>query len=558
MLEEQVLIEAQSDICSAVMTHALQTPNKLFHVFLKDGLKVDLTFAELWRRSGHFAAELATRGVREGDIVIVSMPMGIDLIAAFLGAMRAAAVPSIMPYPNRKQKESLFWSTHEALFDRIGPACFILSPAIGDLYDENLPRYSESILRTDQIGDGEPEERFIDPDATAFLQHSSGTTALKKGVKLTHRAVVEHVVGYAQQCGIDTQSRIFSWLPLYHDMGLIACLMMPFVVGCTVTAMDNFEWVARPATMLRAIEKDRLEFAWMPNFGFAHLVRSCPNPESYDLSSLKALINCSEPCRPETHASFLEHFARAGLGQEALQVCYAMAENVFAVTQTNFSLPVKPLAISMAGFDKGCAIPAVADEKAITIASCGRPLPGMDVSIVDNVRNPVSNGEVGEVAIRSSSLFSGYNKRDDLTAKALVDGVYYTGDLGFFHSDELYLTGRKDDLILAYGRNLLAHELEAIVNDVPGVKAGRVVVFDIFSEQVGSNAVVVMAEALPDSDNLALTRSIRLALDAGAGIAPHQVVLLRDGELIKTTSGKISRSGNRAAFIAVSQGEGAQ
>jgi fatty-acyl-CoA synthase len=541
------------DICGAVQTHAAEVPDKIFHIFLKDGQKTAFTFSGLWRRSGNFAAALLARGVGQGDIVIVSLPMGPDLVSGFLGAMRAGAIPSIMPYPNAKQKSDLFWAAHRTLFDRIDPSCFILSPAVAKLFAASLEHLVPRILVTDAVPDHQPAALPIDPGAIAFLQHSSGTTALKKGVKLTHGSVVSHVQAYARSCGIDGDSRVFSWLPLYHDMGLIACLIMPMVIGCTVTAMDNFEWVTRPTAMLEAISRDRLEFAWMPNFGFAHLVRSCPDPSKFDLSTLKALINCSEPCRPETHALFVSHFARAGFRPDALQVCYAMAENVFAVSQTTFGEPARQLAISMAAFDMGWAKPAADGEPAMHIASCGAPLPEVNVRIVDDARVPLEAGRVGEVAIRTDCLFSGYNGRPDLTERALVDGIYYTGDLGFMHDGELYLTGRKDDLILAYGRNLLAHELEAIVNKVEGVKPGRAVVFDVASEQLGSNVVIVMAEALPSVDVAELTRAIRAALDAGAGITPQQVILLREGDLLKTTSGKISRSGNRTAYLAAQQ-----
>ena len=547
---ERPLTEFTPDICSAVFAHVLRTPNKPFPVFVKDGQKTQFTFGELWSLSGCVAASLAARNVAHGDLVVVSMPMGPDLLAAFLGAMRAGTIPSIMPYPNPKQKNELFWTTHRALFDRIEPAAFILSGKIADLYDEYLPHLSAAIIRTESVTAAQPDPLVIEPDTVAFLQHSSGTTALKKGVKLTHRSVVEHVRRYAAACEITDQSLIFSWLPLYHDMGLISCLILPMVIGCTVTAMDNFEWVARPLSMLQIIAEDRLEYAWMPNFGFAHLTRACADPARFDLTSIKALINCSEPCRPETHQRFIAHFSSSGLKPEALQVCYAMAENVFAVTQTAFSGPVRELALSATEFDKGRASEAAAGELAIAVASCGQAMTDVELQIVDGDRQPLPASHIGEIAIVSDSLFSGYNRRDDLTARALVDGTYYTGDLGFLLDGELYVTGRKDDLILAYGRNLLAHELEAIVNDVSGVKPGRVVVFDVFSPQAGSNGVVVMAEILPGADHGEVTRQVRQALDAGAGIAPQQVVLLDDGELIKTTSGKISRARNREAYLA--------
>lgn len=544
------MVAIYPDLCAAVRAHAQDCPEKPFYTLLARGETSEFTYSELWARSGDFAASYQDRGLKAGDLVIVSMPTSPDLFSAFVGAMRMGAVPAIIPYPNAKQKSELFWNSHATLFNQIEPSAFVLTGVIADCYDTYLPQFSPAILRCEDVGRGSPEPFSIDPKSVAFLQHSSGTTSLKKGVMLTHQAVVDHVLTYAGQCGIGPESRLFSWLPLYHDMGLISCFMMPLVAGLTVTAMDNFEWVARPASMLQAIAEHRLEYAWMPNFGFAHLVRACPNPENYDLSSLKAIINCSEPCRPETQNRFLAHFAPSGLKAQALQVCYAMAENVFAVTQTDFSRPAGELALSPAAFDKGRAEPTRPDEVPLMVASCGQPVPGNTITIVDDVRKPLPDGYVGEVAIASRSLFAGYNRRLDLTERALVGDTYYSGDLGFVLNNELYLTGRKDDLILAYGRNLLAHELEALVNDVPGVKPGRVVVFDVWSPLTNTAEVVVMGETtLAPEEQKALIRNIRATLDSAAGVAPRHIVVLADGELIKTTSGKISRAGNRKAFL---------
>lgn len=544
------MVATHPDLCAAAWTHLQNCPDKPFYTFLTKGEACDFTYRDLWRRSGDFAAAYQERGLRPGDLAVISMSTRPDMFSAFVGAMRMGAVPAILPYPNPKQKAELFWNSHATLFSQIEPAVFVLTGAIADSYDAFLPQFSQAILRCENVGAGTPEPFAIDPQAVAFLQHSSGTTSLKKGVMLTHRGVVDHVVSYAQQCGINQDSRLFSWLPLYHDMGLISCFMMPLVAGATVTAMDNFEWVARPASMLQAIAEHRLEYAWMPNFGFAHLVRACPDPQVYDLSSLKAVINCSEPCRPETQDRFLAHFAPSGLRAEAVQVCYAMAENVFAVTQTEFSRPAGALALSPAAFDRGLAEPAGAQEVALLVASCGAPIPGNRITIVDDARQPVPEGHLGEVVIASPSLFAGYNRRPDLTERALVGNSYYSGDLGFVRDGELYITGRKDDLILAYGRNLLAHELEALVNDVPGVKPGRVVVFDVWSPLTNTAEIVVMAETpLPTEGRQGLIRTVRSTLESGAGVAPRHIVLLADGDLIKTTSGKISRAGNRQAFL---------
>lgn len=547
---EKGLTGTPSTLAHAVFLHAAELGEKPFFIFYGARGTQSFTYAALARRCAQFAQRLTQDGVEPGETVIISQPLAPDLLAGFLGSILAGAVPAIMPYPNAKQRDELFWTSHAALYRSIAPARFILSEPIATLYTEYLPQSAGRIILSSEV-DGETtcDIASLDPKQTAFLQHSSGTTSLKKGVKLSHEAVIRHVRDYAATIGFNRESRVISWLPLYHDMGLISSFIMPLVHGATVVAIDNFEWVARPMLMLKAVEEFRCNFGWMPNFGFAHLTRSCPAPQSHDLSSLKALINCSEPCRPDTQALFASHFESARLEQETVRVCYAMAETVFAVTQSRAGEPARSILVSAEAMGRNIAVPAVGEEAVLAFASCGVPLSGTEVTIVDETRAPLPDGTVGEIAISAPTLFDGYNGRDDLTAACLQDGRYHSNDLGFILDGELYVTGRRDDLILAYGRNLMAHEMEAIINQVAGVRPGRCVVFGIASEELGTNEIAVMVELEPGADEPAVKKAIRLALEAGASIAPRHILVVEPGELLKTTSGKIGRAANKAAFL---------
>lgn len=462
-----------------------------------------------------------------------------------------AATPAIMPHPNAKQRDQVYWATHRQLYESIQPKVLLLSPKLFDLHHTHLPELCDRFISLGDIGPAPATftPPVIDPSAIAFLQHSSGTTALKKGVMLAHDTVVDHVRRYAASLGLTANSRLVSWLPLYHDMGLIACFMTPLVMGATVTAIDPFEWSARPRLLLDAAQAHQAEFAWMPNFGFAHLVNSVRDPEAYDLSSLVAVINCSEPCRPSTQERFIRHFAPARLRPEAMQVCYAMAENVFAVSQTRLSAPAPALAIDRGAYEANHVEPARPGSHAIDVASCGAPLPDVKVRIVDQYRQTLSEGMIGEIALSTPTLFTGYNRRPDLTAKVLVDGWYYTNDMGFMHEGELYVTGRRDDMILAYGRNFMAHELEAVVNTIEGVRPGRAVVFGVQSETLGTTEIAVLAELADGAEVDVVLKAVRARLEAASGVTPRHVSVLPANGLLKTTSGKISRSANRDAFL---------
>lgn len=542
---------SETTLVALAREHTLRQPDKIFATIWRANGTTDFTYGDLWVRAGAFACALHERRVGPGDLVIVSHELAPDLYAAFVGAMMIGATPAIMPYPNVKQRDDVYWDSHRKLYAEIRPAVFVLSDKVADLYAQHMPHTVPVTVRASSVSGGvEPPGGWTaKPGQVAFLQHSSGTTALKKGVMLTHEAVTRHVTRYAATIGCGRDSVIASWLPLYHDMGLIACFMMPLALGATVLSIDPFEWVARPRLLLDAMTRGRAQFAWIPNFGLAHLVNAIPDVAAFDLTSLEALINCSEPCRPATQARFVEHFAPAGFRPAAMQVCYAMAENVFAVSQTPFRQSAKTLQVDRGAFEAGLIRPASDGAPSIQLASCGALIESTEVRIVDDHRQPAATGCIGEIAIRSDTLFAGYNRRSEQTAKALVDGWYYTNDLGFVHDGELYVTGRRDDLILAYGRNYFAHELEAVVNTVDGVRPGRATVFGVESDQIGTCELVVLFESADEERVGDLVRAVRGRLEAAAGVQPRYIEAVATGSLIKTTSGKISRSANRDAFV---------
>lgn len=247
----------------------------------------------------------------------------------------------------------------------------------------------------------------------AFIQHSSGTTGLKKGVQLSYGAVAAQISSYAEKLVLADSSCIASWLPLYHDMGLIACFILPLTLGVPVVSLDAFEWVTRPALLFEAIEEHRCTHVWLPNFAFHHLCRTVDPAHGYALGGVQAFIDCSEPCKAETFDLFVETFGSCGVTREQLQCCYAMAETVFAVTQTTLGQRVQEYQ---------------AGKPSRRVLSCGKIISGLDVKIVDRQDVALAPGEVGEIAVRGSFLFTGYFKNED---ERLSGGWYRTGDTGF-------------------------------------------------------------------------------------------------------------------------------
>lgn len=527
----------------------------IFCRFIKAGLETIIHYHDLRSQAGRYANFFRSAGVRPGEVALIILPHTPDLFYAFLGAMLAGAIPSFMPSRTSKQEPQLYWSSHEKLFKRIGSGALLTTNENLAAIRANLPDLGLRLLTIEEAQRVLPQfcRDHVNPDDIALLQHSSGTTGLKKGVALSHAAVVSQVRSYAQALEISRQDQIVSWLPLYHDMGLIACFMLPLITHTPIVMLDPFEWVTNPALLFNAIKDYRATLCWQPNFAFHHLCRTVRPSAQLDLTSMRAWIDCSEPCRSETFDLFAAKFAGAGVKAEQLQVCYAMAEAVFAVTQTHTGqrprvLSINPERLRVAGRVELVSV----DEPNQLVLSAGTPISGLQVRVVDEHSEPLPNLYVGEIVVAGDCLFSGYYKLEDETRRKLRAGWYHTGDTGFIHEGDLYVTGRKNDLIIVHGRNYYAHEIEFIVNQAPGVHAGRNVAVGWFRPEIGSEDVVVIVEfdELERTDGVAVIRDIKEALLTQAGLQVFDVCLVPPGWLVKTTSGKISRIENLNKYIA--------
>jgi len=352
---------------------------------------------------------------------------------------------------------------------------------------------------------------------------------------------------------------IVSWLPLYHDMGLIAGFLMPILLKVPLVLMSPFDWVRSPVLLLRAIHNYRGTLTWLPNFAYnfcAQKIRSS-DLDGIDLSSLRAVINCSEPMMQSSHEMFLRRFQPYGLKANALATCYAMAENVFAVSQDGIEKPVTLDWIDRKGLlvDK-IAQPRAKGADSICMVSAGKPLDNTQVCILNENGKILPERVVGEIAIQSDCMLSEYYKRPDLTQAAFCDGWYLTGDLGYTANGEIYITGRKKDLIIVGGKNIYPQDIERIVMEVQGVYPGRAVAFGIFNEEMGTEEVVVVAETEePDPHRrLEIANQICFQVNRSSDIVLRKAILVERGWLLKTSSGKIARSANREKYLREFQG----
>ncbi|MEO0606379.1 MAG: AMP-binding protein, partial [Myxococcota bacterium] len=378
----------------------------------------------------------------------------------------------MLSYPSTKIQGAYFAekiARYRALFDG--------APVVG--HERDRPHVPDLVTVHDLPADvGAFPARVVGGGEPLFVQCSSGTTGLQKAVGITRDQLEHQVAAYAEALGLDANSdRVVSWLPLYHDMGLIATLWLPLLMDVPVVFLDPFEWAARPAALYEVVASVGGTYVWQPNFAFA---LACRTPVDVDLTSVRAFVNCAEPISSEVTDRFLHTFP---IRRDQLAHCYALAENVFAATQTRIGETPRFAAFDPEALARGEVQRMPRGGR--RLASCGPPLDGVEIRI------DAGPHEVGDILLRGPSTVSGYLGR----APERDDGWMPTGDLGFFDEGELYVTGRRSDRIVSHGRNLQPHDLEEVMNTLPGVHAGRTMVAGVDDPSAGTQQVWAMFES---------------------------------------------------------------
>lgn len=520
-----------------------------------------VTFGEFRHRARLHAAVLREQGIDSGDRVVILMPQSITAMVSFAAAMMLGAVPAFLAYPNFKVDPAKYRSGLAGVTANLSAKAVVIAPDFrNEMLDCVALGAETKLIRPGNADKREhvvtvPESTQIAPERLAFIQHSAGTTGLQKGVALTHAAVLGQIEHLAHALRIDpARDRIYSWLPLYHDMGLIACFMLPMVCHVPVVMQSPIDWVMQPESMLQIITESKCTLAWLPNFAFQFVPRRTPPKRwaDYDLSSLRLVINCSEPVRASSMREFQTAFH---IASGVLQSSYAMAENVFAVTQSEIDAAApNTLWIDGQQYRTAHRIVPVPQEApgAVSFTSSGRLLPNQQLRILSDSGGIAADDSVGEIAIQSDCLFTGYYNRPDLTAEAFLDGWYRTGDLGFLFQGELYVVGRKKDLLIVGGENIYPQDIEEIVGAHPAVHDGRAIAMGIYNPEIGTEDIVVVAEVekyemLAQSSEI--EQQIRRSIVAALGIAVKKFFVVPPKWIVKSTAGKPARSATREKLL---------
>ncbi len=554
---------------SELLRLAQEYPDKPSIYFLEAGAgDRQITYQELYQQAAVFAAKLDQSGILPGEVVVLIIDYRFELLAGFWGAVLFGAIPSILPFLTEKLNPDRYLADLKSLIAVTRPAAIITYGDFQDIVDTAVQPGSSvrSILYLEDIEQESARSKTNlpnknpsydrDPAETVLLQHSSGTTGLQKGVALSHTAVFNQLAALSKAIQLDVERDVVvSWLPLYHDMGLIAGFILPILSGIPLVLMSPFDWVKAPYRMFEAVTRYKGTLTWLPNFAYNFCARKIRSRqlEGVDLSSWRAVINCSEPVRWESHQAFFEKYQEYGLSHTALQTSYAMAENTFGVTQSKLESPPNFQCIDADAFQKEGRIELVNDSRqAVTMMSSGVPLENTQIRIMGPDGSVVPDCVIGEIWIKSNSMLSEYYRRPEVTKESFHSGWFMTGDYGYLAEGEIYVTGRKKDLIIVGGKNIYPGDLEELIFEVEGVHPGRAVVFGLFNEKLGTEDVVAIAESDNRDSNFRqeLGDRIRSYLTKNSPVSLRIVEIVDPQWIVKTSSGKISRSANKDKYLA--------
>ena len=511
-----------------------------------------LSYGELWAASAAMSARLEF--LKPGEHVIIVMPLCPQLLIAQLAVLLGGGIASIFTHPSEKIANAVYTAKLRHAVDAFHPRAIITT----DVYfnEVRLATDGESISivlfpgSLPSVPEARSPWKLAAPESTTIIQYSSGSTGLQKAVALTHDMVLAQCDSYARSINLSAaDDRICSWLPLYHDMGLFTSWLMPVLEGATVSLIDPFLWVKQPQSLFRLITDVKGTLCWLPNFAFNLVAQRVWGEalEGIDLASMRGFVNCSEPVSGASLRGFQTAFSGVGLRGSALWTCYAMAENSFAVSSANGESALgEAVRLDAAALGAG-SVELREDGAGIEVVSCGCPIAGTEVAIVDPDSGAALDGRVGEIVLKSNYMLREYYMNHALSAAAIdSNGWLHTGDLGFLRAGNIYVTGRKKDLLIVGGRNFYPQDIERIGDRFDGVVPGRSVALGVIDEKLGTEKVILLVETRLEDTALKsrLGTEIRKAVFDELDCPLSDIRLLPHMWLLKTSSGKIARQPN--------------
>jgi 1-acyl-sn-glycerol-3-phosphate acyltransferase len=541
-----------------------------------------LTFGQLYAAGNRCAAELARRGVPAGGRVALMLPTSRAFFVSYAGILLAGAVPVPIYPPFRADRIEEYAARQSAILNN-AEVCLLLTfrraEAVAKLLRPGVPSLTavaDAEKLIEAADKAPPPSPGVSPlhvtgsrarkgSDIALLQYTSGSTGDPKGVVLTHANLLANMraIGEAVQLGPNDVG--ISWLPLYHDMGLIGAWLTLLHYGIPLAVLSPLAFLTRPERWLQAFHKHRGTITAAPNFAYELCVRKIADKDiqGVDLSSWRAALNGAEPVNPETLERFAERFRSYGFRREAQLPVYGLAEAALGVTIPPLGRgPLVDRVQREAFTAEGRALPAAsADETAIAFVSSGGPLPRHEVQIVDEIGEEVQDRTEGFLWFRGPSATSGYYRNPKATEALLPHGPatspgeyawVNSGDRAYRADGEIYVTGRVKDIIIKGGRNLYPHEVEELAARADGIRKGCIVAFGLRDEATGTEKLVVVAETREreTARRASLASAVTDLVSRGLGLPPDRVELIPPGSIPKTSSGKLRREETKQLYLA--------
>jgi 1-acyl-sn-glycerol-3-phosphate acyltransferase len=534
-------------------------------LWLSDERERSITYGELDRAAREAAAGLLDRGVRPGERVAIMLPTGAEFFFSFFAVVLAGGVP-VPIYPPFRRSQIEDHMRRQAGILRNAQASLLIT--VADIRPmaallKGLAEDLRSVVTFDELcrSGALAAPLPASPGTTALIQYTSGSTGDPKGVVLTHANLLANVRAMGEAMQASSRDSFVSWLPLYHDMGLIGAWLGCLYFGAPTVIMPPLSFLANPARWLWSMHRHRATLSAAPNFAFELCLKNVRDDDirGLDLSSLRMVVNGAEPVSPSTIARFSERFARFGFPVEAMAPVYGLAESAVGLAFPPVGRrPIIDRVQRVALARDGNATPAdQQDATALEFVACGRPLPRHQIRIVDEAGSELPDRRQGRLEFKGPSATTGYFRNEEKT-RSLFDGTWLdSGDLAYIADGDVYLTGRIKDMIIRAGRNIYPHELEEAVGKIEGIRKGCVVAFASRDERTGTERLVVMAEtrlaAEPEKKRLE-TEIAQTSLTL-LEMPPDDIVLVPPRTVPKTSSGKIRRSAARALYEAGALGE---
>lgn len=554
----RVPVEAQTliDVLDWHVSHQPDHPH--IQIYQDDGKGEAITFLQLRTEAGKVASGLQKLGLEPAEAVSIMLPTGAEYFFSFFGILLAGGVPAPIYPPARPSQLEDHMRRHARILSNCLTKILITVPEakhVAQLLRSQVVnlRYITTVKELSRSGVISTSP-ILNAKDVAFIQYTSGSTGNPKGVVLTHANLLANIRAMGQVVKAGPDDVFVSWLPLYHDMGLIGAWLGSLYYAALFVIMQPLDFLARPERWLWAIHHFRGTLSASPNFGYEYCLRRIKDEdiEGLDLSSWRAAFNGAEAVSPDSMKNFEQRFSAYGFEGKSMMPVYGLAESSVGLAIP--SLGQGPLIdhIERNRFMRtGHAKPvSTNDQSALKFASCGPPLKNHQIRIIDTAGHELPERQEGQIEFRGPSSTSGYFRNAEKT-RELFDGDWLdTGDLGYIANGELYVTGRIKDIIIRAGRNIYPHELEEAIGNISGIRNGRTAVFGSEDKQTGTERLIVLAETHSKDplERKKLHNEINMLSTDLIGGPPDEIILAPPGTVLKTSSGKIRRAASREIF----------